>query len=63
LVLIERGESLPKLLGSFHASGYSRLPILNWIADTYTIEADEIATYVEEQYLAITSRWRESLNA
>jgi hypothetical protein len=63
LVLIERGESLPKLLASFHASGYSRLPILNWIADTYTIEADEIATYVEEQYMAITSRWRESLEA
>jgi hypothetical protein len=63
LVLIERGESLPKLLGSFHASDYSRLPLLNWIADTYTIEADEIAAYVEEQYTAITSRWRESLDA
>jgi len=39
------------------------MPILNWIADTYTIEADEIATYVNEQYTTITSRWRESLNA
>jgi hypothetical protein len=63
LVLIERGESLPKLLGSLHASDYSRLPLLNWIADTYTIEADEIAAYVEEQYTAITSLWRESLDA
>jgi hypothetical protein len=63
LVLVERGESLPELLASFHSSGYARLPILNWIADTYTIEADEIATYVDEQYTTITSRWRESLNA
>lgn len=59
LVLVERGESLPELLASFHDSAYSRLPILNWIADAYTIEADEIATYVEEQYKAITDRWRE----
>jgi hypothetical protein len=63
LVLVERGESLPALLASFHGSAYSRLPILNWIADTYTIEADEIATFVDEQYATITSRWRESLNA
>lgn len=63
LVLVERGESLPEPLASFHASGHSCLPILNWIADTYTIEADEIATYVEEQYMAITNRWRESLDA
>lgn len=63
LVLVERGESLPVLLASFHGSAYSRLPILNWIDGTYTIEADEIATYVEEQYMAITGRWRESLNA
>jgi hypothetical protein len=63
LVIVERGESLPALLASFHGSAYSRLPILNWIADTYTIEADEIATYVNEHYTTITSRWRESLNA
>jgi hypothetical protein len=62
LVLVERGESLPALLASFHGSDYSRLPILNWIADTYTIGADEIATFVDEQYAAITGRWRDRLS-
>ncbi len=63
LVLVERGESLPKLLASFHGSAYSRLPISNWINDAYTIEADEIATYVDEQYTTITDQWREWVTA
>jgi hypothetical protein len=59
LVLVERGQPLPALLGSFHDSGYSRLPLTNWISDTFEIEADEIATYVAEQFAAISDRYRE----
>jgi hypothetical protein len=58
LVLVERGQLLPALLASFHDSGYSRLPFTNWISDTYDIEADEIATYVDEQFAAISGRYR-----
>jgi hypothetical protein len=59
LVLVERGHLLPALLASFHYSSYSRLPFTNWISDTYDIEADEIATYVDEQFAAISGRYRE----
>lgn len=55
LVLVERGESLQKLLAAFHQSPYAQFPPRNWIAATHHLTLSERPTYIQEHYKSITT--------
>jgi hypothetical protein len=50
LVLVERGETLGRLLTEFHESPHAMLPPRNWIAATRPLHLHDRPRYVEERY-------------